>query len=333
MEHLKEHWFAYLLGLVILVVILNGISPDGDKRPLYIPDKQVSIVPSIYELSNSAADDLIRYGKQLIDSTSRYFGPHGIVASITNGLNCQNCHRQSGTKLYTNNFLAVASTYPKFRERSGRLESIEWRINECMQRSLNGEAIDSLSKEMRAMVAYINWTGKNVKKNVKAEGAGTQELTFLNRAADPSAGSVIFASKCSSCHGKNGEGIKSFDSVGYIYPPLWGQNSYAVSAGMFRLSKLASFVKHNMPLGATYTDPLLTNEEAWDVAAYINSQPHPMKMFASDWPVLKTKPVDYPYAPYTDGFSEKQHKYGPFEPIKKVRDMQMAIKTKKMQAN
>ena len=78
-----------------------------------------------------------------------------------------------------------------------------------------------------------------------------------------------------------------------------------------------------MPLGATYTAPLLNDEEAWDVAAYINSQPHPKKMFASDWPVLRSKPVDYPFGPYTDGFSEKQHKYGPFDPIKKVKDIAM----------
>jgi thiosulfate dehydrogenase len=329
MAHLKEHWFAYLLGVIILVVILKDLPfSDHDKRDLFLPQKQISIVPGIYELSDSDADNLIRYGKQLIDSTSLYFGPNGIIAPITNRLNCQNCHRESGTKLYTNNFLAVASTYPKFRERSGRLESVEWRINECMQRSLNGEAIDSLSKEMRAMVAYINWTGKNVNKNTKVDGAGTKELNFLDRAANPATGAVIYATKCSSCHGKNGEGVLSFDSVGFIYPALWGEHSYAVSAGMFRLSKLASFIKHNMPLGATYTEPLLNDEEAWDVAAYINSLPHPMKMFAADWPVLQTKPADFPYGPYTDGFSQKQHKYGPFLPIKKVRDKQLAMMKK-----
>ncbi len=327
MSHLKEHWFPYLLGLIILIVIVNGLSSNGPvKENLFAPpDKQTSIVPGIYELSNSDADNLIRYGKQLIDSTAKYFGPHGSIASITNGLNCGNCHRESGTKLYTNNFLAVASTYPKYRERSGRLESVEWRINECMQRSLNGEFLDSLSKEMRAMVAYIKWTGKNVKKKIPAEGAGTKEVPFLERPADPIAGAVIYSSKCGSCHGKKGDGILSFNSAGYIYPPLWGKHSYAVSAGMFRLSKLASFIKSNMPPGATYTEPLLSDEEAWDLAAYINSQPHSKKMFAADWPVLKTKPVDYPFGPYTDGFSEKQHKYGPFIPIKKVRDEQIAL--------
>jgi Cytochrome c len=331
MEHLKEHWFPYLLGVIIIIVILQGFSHNNNNREdLFVPgDKHTSIVPNIYELSNSEADNLIRYGKQLIDSTSRYFGPHGTIAAITNGLNCQNCHRESGTKLYTNNFLAVASTYPKFRERSGVIESIEFRVNDCMQRSLNGKTIDSLSKEMKAMVAYIKWTGKNVKKNIPAEGAGTKELSFLDRAANPSGGAVIYATKCRQCHGKNGEGISSVDSVGYIYPPLWGLHSYAVSAGMFRLSKLASFIKNNMPYGATYDEPSLTNEEAWDLAAYINSQPHPKKMFAEDWPVLRTKPVDYPFGPYADNFSEKQHKYGPFNPIKKVRDELIAMAKKK----
>lgn len=317
MQHIREHWFPYLLGLIILVVIVVQLPAGKSVDTFFIPEKKESIVPAIYELSDSEADKLILYGKKLIDSTSLYFGPHGSIAKISNGLNCQNCHRESGMKLYTNNFLAVASTYPKFRPRSGMLESVEFRVNECMQRSMNGETIDSLGKEMRAMVAYIKWTGKNVKKGINSEGAGTVELPFLNRAADPAAGKKIYNLKCSSCHGINGEGLISNDSIGFIYPPVWGDRSYAVSAGMFRLSRLASFIKHNMPYGATYFEPQVSNEEAWDLAAYINSQPHPMKMFAYDWPVLNAKPVDYPFGPYTDGFSEKQHKYGPFPEITK----------------
>ena len=273
-------------------------------------------------MKDSETDDLIRYGKKLIDSTSKYFGPHGSIAAITNGINCGNCHRESGTKLYSNNFLLVSATYPKFRERSGRVESVEFRVNECMQRSLNGEAIDSMGKEMKAMVAYIKWTGKNVKDS-KVEGAGGKEIDFLTRAADQEKGKMIFVASCVKCHGNDGEGISVNGS--YIYPPLWGEHSYAVSAGMYRLTKLASFVKNNMPLGATYQLPQLSDDDAWDVAAFINSQPHPKKTFAYDWRVVSTKPVDYPFGPYADNFSELQHKYGPFAPIKKAK--QLAIRT------
>ena len=35
-----------------------------------------------------------------------------------------------------------------------------------------------------------------------------------------------------------------------------------------------------------------------------------------DFPNLLEKPADTPYGPYADGFSEQQHKYGPFAPIR-----------------
>ena len=74
-----------------------------------------------------------------------------------------------------------------------------------------------------------------------------------------------------------------------------------------------------MPLGVTHQKPQLTDEEAWDVAAFISSQPRPVKLFPYDWPKIASKPVDYPFKPYADSFSELQHKYGPFEPIKKAK--------------
>ncbi|MBD0366690.1 MAG: hypothetical protein ICV53_11390, partial [Flavisolibacter sp.] len=77
----------------------------------------------------------------------------------------------------------------------------------------------------------------------------------------------------------------------YTYPPLRGSNSYDVSAGLYRLSRLAGFIKNNMPSDSAQLDYKLSNEEAWDVAAYVNSQPRPQKMFAYDWPVIATKPV------------------------------------------
>ena len=40
--------------------------------------------------------------------------------------------------------------------------------------------------------------------------------------------------------------------------------------------------------------------------------------FAKDFPDRLDKPVDVPYGPYADGFSEQQHKYGPFAPIREA---------------
>jgi thiosulfate dehydrogenase len=100
-----------------------------------------------------------------------------------------------------------------------------------------------------------------------------------------------------------------------MYPPLWGKHSYNVGAGMYQISKFAGYIKNNMPFGTTFHNPQLTNEQAWDVAAYVNSKPRPWKDLKKDWPDLATKPLDYPFGPYSDRFSAKQHKYGPFGPI------------------
>ena len=68
-------------------------------------------------------------------------------------------------------------------------------------------------------------------------------------------------------------------------------------------------------LQASYKTPVLSDEEAWDVAAFVNSRPRPTKDLTGDWPNISKKPVDHPFGPYKDGFSEEQHKFGPFPPI------------------
>ena len=321
MNAIRSSWFPFLLGMIFLIVILSKflfpsahheIPPSDNSGEWHAPD--INLVPETTE------GDMIRYGRDLMVNTSKYFGPKGIAAPITNGMNCQNCHVEAGTRAFGNSFAAVASTYPKYRDRSGRLESIEFRINDCMERSLNGKSIDSLSKEMRAMMAYFKWLGKDVKKGEKPFGSGIVEIPFINRAADPQKGKIIFQTQCQRCHGINGEGVIDVDSVGYKYPPLWGDDSYNIGAGLYRISRLAAFIKYTMPFDLVQSSPQLTDEEAWDVAAFISSQPRPEKKFPEDWPKIETKPPDYPYGPYADGFSEQQHKYGPFIPIKEVKE-------------
>lgn len=266
----------------------------------------------------STAPEEVNYGKALIMRTAEYLGPAGSVQKITNGMNCQNCHLDAGTKIYGNNYSAVASTYPKFRARSGTEESIEKRVNDCMERSLNGTALSTDSRELKAIVAYIKWLGKDVPKGESPKGSGLVEVAFLDRAADPAKGKLVYDAKCMSCHQADGEGVFNADKTAYTYPPLWGNHSYNQGAGLYRLSRLAGYVKANMPLGTNHTNPQLSDEEAWDVAAYINTQPRPGKDLSKDWPDISKKPIDHPFGPYSDTFSEKQHKYGPFAPIKKV---------------
>lgn len=325
MRFLQSSWFPVLLGFIIVVVILDQVfftTPSKEENFSdinSIRNDEDWHAPDMNALPENEQGSLIRHGHELIVNTSMFLGPKGKIAAISNGMNCQNCHIDAGAKSFGGCFSAVASTYPKYRDRSGKIESIEFRINECMERSLNGNKLDSLSHEMRAMVAYLKWLGKDVPKDKKPKGSGLEDLNFMTRAADIQKGKQVFVTKCQSCHSENGQGVLNHDSSFYIYPPLWGPESYNVSAGLYRLSRFASYVKNNMPFGASHSSPQLTEEEAWDVAAFVNSQPRPEKFFAYDWPKKESKPVDYPFGPYADNFSEKQHKYGPFLPIQEAR--------------
>jgi thiosulfate dehydrogenase len=282
--------------------------------------------PDVTQIPNEKNAKLIEYGRELIARTSKFLGPKGSVMSISNGMNCQNCHLDAGTKPFGNNYSAVASTYPKFRPRSGTTETIEKRVNDCLERSLNGKALANDSYEMTAIVAYIHWLGKDVDKGKSPKGSGLVQLAYMERPASTENGRLIYYEKCVVCHGKEGEGIALADSSGYQYPPLWGMHSYNIGAGLFRLSRFAGYVKANMPFGATYEAPQLTDEQAWDVAAFVNSLPRPEKDLRKDWPDISIKPVDHPFGPYTDGFVEKQHKLGPYKPIELKRKSMAKIK-------
>ncbi len=283
--------------------------------PVFDPGK-VWEAPDPFLAETDARAKQIAYGRDLIAYTQDYFGPEGLVRpGSINHLNCQNCHLDAGAKPFGNNYFAVASTYPKMRARSGTLETIPRRVNDCFERSLNGRAIDTTSREMQAIVAYIEWLGTGVPKDQKPKGTGLVEVPFLDRPADPAKGQAVYAAKCAACHGSDGQGLPMPDSP-RRYPPLWGPGSYNQAAGLFRLSRFAGYVKANMPFGASYQNPQLSDEEAWDVAAFVNAQPRPAHPFLDkDWPKASKKPFDHPFGPYADPFPEAQHKFGPFAPI------------------
>jgi len=307
----------FVIFIIVTVVIIYFSNRSPHSLKVHDSLKKEAVIywmpADINSIRDAKQKELVDYGRELIAHTSKYVGPKGSVLQITNGLNCQNCHLQAGTAVYANNYGSVASQYPKFRARSGTIENIYKRVNDCFERSLNGKAIDTTSKEMQAIVAYIYFIGSNVEKGKKAAGSGFKELAYLDRAADTLKGRSVFSSKCQRCHQANGEGL--LDSAGneFIYPALWGNHSYNDAAGLYRIGNFAKYVKYNMPQGATHLAPQLTDEEAWDVAAFINSQTRPHKKEPGDWPDITKKPVDHPFGPYADHFSEQQHKYGPYQ--------------------
>ena len=323
---MKSNWLLVLLMVfIVFLMLIKGINyyqKTKEKEKAIQAKISLETRDTVWRGANknqipyyTDSGKLIWYGYQLISNTSYYLGPKGIVTKISNGMNCQNCHLEAGTVPFGNNFGKVFATYPQFRGRNNSIQSIYGRVNDCLQRSLNGKAIDSNSTEMKAIYAYIKWLGKDVSRSYKRGGTSIMKLALISTAADPMKGKLVYLNTCQKCHGVDGSGEFNPTKTGYIYPPLWGANSYNDGAGMYRISNFAGFVKNNMPLGIDYHKPTLTDEEAWNVAAFVNSKPRPHMDQRGDWKNISTKPIDYPFGPYLDTFTEKQHKYGPFQSI------------------
>ncbi|GAC1422684.1 MAG: hypothetical protein NVS1B13_10150 [Flavisolibacter sp.] len=167
---MKAHWFPVLLLITIAIVVASESISGYQKRKqeekdfaLYVASEPVDTVWRGWNKfqipSHSDSGKLIWYGHELIANTSYYLGPKGIVAHITNGMNCQNCHLDAGTIPYGNNFGKVYATYPQFRARNNGMQSIYARVNDCFERSLNGKPMDSATHEMQAIYAYMKWLG------------------------------------------------------------------------------------------------------------------------------------------------------------------------------
>ncbi|MGH6768866.1 MAG: c-type cytochrome [Xanthobacteraceae bacterium] len=308
---------------LVAALLVTGLPGPLSAQPSGGTAAPIWTVPEIGSLPQDSNGQRVRRGRDLITATYHHIGPN--VPDVSkryagNNLACTNCHLSAGTRKFGLPLFGLYWMFPQYNTRTGSDISLEQRINSCMTRSMNGRPMPDDAPEMQAMAAYIAFLSTGVPPGQKLPGLGAGQMPELDRAADPARGKAVYERSCMSCHGTRGEGILRTHPVtdlGYMMPPLWGPDSFNTGAGMARLTTAANFVHFNMPHGADYLDPQLSVDDAWDVAAYVISQPRPVKSgLESDFPDLLTKPVDTPYPPYADGFSREQHMFGPFAPIR-----------------
>lgn len=321
--------FSFLFGCLFLLLVstIAACRPSTDERIENVPDEPeitaVHYAPDTADIPRDEFGELVRYGRDLIVNTAYYLGPEGKVGKyLGNKMNCTNCHLDAGTRPYGLNYLSSHARYPQYRAREDRVLSLADRVNNCIERPHNGKPMPLDSKEMNAIISYIKWLGAGVPVNAHVEGDKGMAIRLSGYQLDVKHGEQVYLNECARCHGKNGEGKMRPDKVTYEYPLLWGLQSYQPGSSMYRIIKSAQFIKANMPQDqATWQRPKLSDRDALDVAAYVNSEQHerPPKGGA-DYPNIKHKPIDYPYGPYDDPFSETQHKYGPYQPIIDYRE-------------
>lgn len=228
------------------------------------------------KLGKGAEDDLVRYGRELIVNTPRYIGLNASNPAMRyagNDLACQNCHLNAGLQPFAAPFVSTYATFPMMVD--DQVITLTERINGCLRRSLNGKDLPDESREMEALIAYLRYVGKGTPEGVRLPGMGLKPIESPAKPPDARRGETVYAQICATCHKEDGQGERRKNNVGYTIPPLWGEASFNAGAGMAKTAYAASYIRDNMPFGVTYEAPLLTVQQAWDVAAFIISKPHP----------------------------------------------------------
>lgn len=242
-------------------------------------------------LKEAHAEQLVR-GMRLNLETKDLLPGH-----VGDQLNCSSCHLNAGTVADGSPYVGVSAFFPSYGARAGKMITLEERINGCFRRSMNGKPLPKDSPDMQAMVAYFDWMKRETKPEDKVAGRGIGKIDRSIK-PDPENGKRIYAEQCAVCHGENGEGLRNAAGK-MVYPPLWGDESFNIGAGMARTYTAAAFVKRNMPIGFHGKFPLgqggLSDQEAVDVAEYFSHQPRPdFPDKVKDWP-KDPKPADARY--------------------------------------
>lgn len=221
----------------------------------------------------------IRRGLALVTRTT-----DSLPGYASGNIQCTSCHIDAGRRRDAAGLIGVYARFPKYMDRTGAVIPIEDRVNYCFTRSLAGSRIPNDSREMQDIIAYLAFISTGVPVGTHVKGEGIPKMLPL--AGDSVRGAAIFVSTCASCHGVSGQGSPP------ITPALWGPKSYSVGASMAREERAASFIKHFMPQNNPGS---LTDQQAYDVSAFINSQPRPDSPGKEkDWPAGGA-PADVPY--------------------------------------
>lgn len=221
----------------------------------------------------------IRRGLALIRNTT-----DSLPTYAPGNIQCASCHLDGGRTRDAASLAGAYARFPKYMDRSGAVIPLEDRINYCFTRSLAGTRLPPNSREMQDIMAYLAFISSGVPVGSHVKGEGMPKMPPLR--GDSARGAALFASTCVACHGVEGNGNRP------LIPALWGEGSYSIGASMAREERAAAFIRHFMPKSNPGS---LTDQQAYDLSAYINSHPRPDSPGKeNDWP-LGGAAADVPY--------------------------------------
>jgi len=209
---------------------------------------------------------MVRLGENIFRDTQRYAAQY-----VGNTLNCQNCHLDGGRMADSSPLWAAFGEYPAYRSKNKHVNSYAERLQGCFRYSMNGKVPALGSETLLALEAYSFFLAQGAPVGVDMPGRGYPALKKSAKPFDYARGEKVYKRSCALCHGANGDGQKSADGLS-VFPALWGAGSFNWGAGMGNIKNAAAFIKANMPFSQSGT---LTEQEAWDVAAFVDSHERP----------------------------------------------------------
>ena len=138
------------------------------------------VPPGPDAIPGGAKGDGIRRGAQLFTQTPIYVPQYARAR-----LSCASCHANAGMQPGAAPMAALASAFPMYSARAGRMITLRDRIEQCFVRSENGNPLPPDSPEMQALVDYIAWLSQPQPGNFPIEGRGFVALACPARRCGP----------------------------------------------------------------------------------------------------------------------------------------------------
>ncbi len=221
--------------------------------------------PPDSRIPHNAFGGMVRLGENIFTHTQTYAKKY-----VGDGLNCVNCHLDRGRRAGAAPLWAAYVAYPRYQAKYHGVVTFQKRLQGCFRFSMNGTPPPANGRILTALVAYSCWLARGAPVGAAMPGRGYPKLLRPPLPPGAARGARVFTVNCAACHGAHGQGL--LVNGAYQFPPLWGPESFNQGAGMYKVRLAAAFIKANMPLNKPGS---LTNQQAWDVAAFVDSHPRP----------------------------------------------------------
>lgn len=260
-------------GKIAVVAVLVGLATFtlGVLASRLINSHSPAAAPNAFAPPDDAAIPNDTFGKEVVLGRELFVNTGAAAPQfVGNDLKCSNCHLDRGRLANSAPLWGAYVMFPQYRAKNGHVNTFQERMQGCFKYSMNGKAPRLGDPVLVALESYAAFLSRGAPLGAKLPGHGYLKLGKPPLVPDYGRGQDVYAANCAMCHGNDGAGQRADGAT--VFPPVWGARSYNWGAGMADINNAAGFIKANMPLSQ---GGKLTEQQAWDVATYIDSQPRP----------------------------------------------------------